>query len=345
MRQLNISGQAGNSIILVGERLENIRTHLPPEARVIIITDETVESLYAEQMPAAERIVIGTGEAAKTLDTASAVYHRLIRIEADRGVFLLGVGGGIVCDITGFVAGTYLRGVRFANIATTLLAQVDASVGGKTGVNFDGYKNMIGMFNQPSFVVCDPMVLQTLSDREIANGFAEIVKHAVIYDAEYFTLIEKYADQALALEPELMERIIYDSVAIKSDVVNRDELEHGERRKLNFGHTIGHAVEKTAGLLHGEAVSIGMAAAAMISVRKGLMAESDAERIKALLVSLGLPIEARFDPESVFDALARDKKRMDDSIHFVLLAGVGQSIMEPVELGELKQFLENLAGR
>ncbi len=343
MRQIIISGQTGNSTIFSGGSLENIQARLPAGVRLIIITDENVKRLYSDRMPSTELIVTGTTEAAKTLDTAAFVYRRLIELQADRGVFLLGVGGGIVCDITGFVAATYLRGVGFASAPTTLLAQVDASVGGKTGVNFDGYKNMVGVFNQPMFVFCDPSVLKTLPETEIANGFAEIVKHAAIADERYFNLIEQNVDQALALQPELLEKIVYDSVAIKADIVNRDEREQGERKKLNFGHTVGHALEKTSGFSHGESVSIGMAAAARLSVQKGYLRESQEERIKSLLVRLGLPVWTRFDPDTLFEALARDKKRLDESIHFVMLSAIGKSFVEPVSLSELRKFLGALA--
>jgi 3-dehydroquinate synthase len=339
MKRLTITGQAGVSEILVGERLENARAHLPPNARVIIITDETVERLYKGKMPDAERIVIGTGEGVKTLETAAVIYRRLIELEADRSVFLLGVGGGIVCDVTGFVAATYLRGVRFANVATTLLAQVDASVGGKTGVNLDGYKNMVGLFYQPAFVICDPHLLATLPRQEIASGFAEIVKHAAIADDRYFALLEDRTEDALALAPDLLERIIYDSVVIKAGIVNRDERETGERRKLNFGHTLGHAIEKNIGVSHGQAVSAGMAAAARLSVQKGLLSESDARRLTDLLVLFGLPVFLPADPSAVYSALVRDKKRRNDAILFVLLSGLGSSVVTPIAIDELRDLL------
>ncbi|MFW5936882.1 MAG: 3-dehydroquinate synthase [Desulfosalsimonas sp.] len=342
MKQLEITGQAGKSKILVGERLDHLHWYLPEGARLVIITDETVAQLYGNRMPATERIVISTGEGVKTLETASFIYRSLIEMEADRSVFLLGVGGGIVCDITGFVAATYLRGVGFANVPTTLLAQVDASVGGKTGVNFDGYKNMVGVFNQPGFVLCDPEMLHTLSGAAIADGFAEIVKHAAIADPAYFELLEARADEALARDPALLERIVYESVVIKADIVNRDEREQDERRKLNFGHTLGHAIEKTAKLSHGTAVSIGMAAAARLSVKKGYMPASEAGRLEDLLVRLGLPVSMPADCEAVVDALARDKKRRNDAIHFVLLEGIGKSIVVPIALAELKDLLTKL---
>jgi 3-dehydroquinate synthase len=319
----------------VGENLKNLNAYLL-DTPVVIITDEIVAGLYERDFPSAPVIRIGMGEGIKTLDTVGRIYRELIRLEADRSVFLLGIGGGIVCDVTGFVASTYLRGVRFGYAPTTLLAQVDASVGGKTGVNVDGYKNMAGVFSQPEFVVCDPMVLKTLPERELCSGFAEIVKHAAISDAAYFTYLEKNVANALALDPEVLERIIYESVAIKAGVVNRDETEKGERRKLNFGHTFGHAVEKTAGLPHGEAVSIGMVVAAKLSAARGLLGQDEVDRIIDLLARFHLPTGIQGDRENILEALARDKKRSGDGIHFVLLSAIGQAVVEKISLAELE---------
>ncbi len=338
MKRLEIVGQTGRSQILVGESLAGAEGFLP-DSPVVVITDENVFRLYGAQFPAARVITIGAGESIKTLETVQTIYDRLIQMAADRSVFLLGIGGGIVCDITGFVASTYLRGVRFGYIPTTLLAQVDASVGGKTGVNFMGYKNMVGVFNQPEFVICDPHVLTTLPEAERACGFAEIVKHAAIADADYFELLERSVDGAMALAPDIIERIIYDSVVIKSDIVNRDEKERGERRKLNFGHTLGHAIEKTAGVRHGEAVSIGMMAAARLSAARNLLDPEEVVRIEKLLTGLKLPTDLKVDARSIIEALGRDKKRQGDDLFFVLLAGIGNAVIETIPLATLETVL------
>lgn len=338
MKTLQISGQTGHSTIFVGESIENAVKHLP-DTRVVIITDENVRRIYSDRFPEGEIITIGTGESIKTLDTIGSIYERLVELQADRSVFLLGIGGGIVCDITGFAASTYMRGVRFGYVATTLLAQVDASVGGKTGVNFKGYKNMVGVFSQPEFVICDPRVLSTLPESELASGFAEIVKHAAIADAGYFERLERSRGEAIALEPETLEWIIHESVSIKSAVVNRDEREKGERRKLNFGHTLGHALEKTAKLRHGEAVSVGMTAAARLSAERGLIRTAEVERLENLLTGLNLPTAMEMDIPAVIDALSRDKKREGDTVHFVLLSGIGNAVVEPIPLGILERVL------
>ena len=265
METITINADSGPSRILIGERLANLQRYVPA-ARPIVITDVNVGKLYPLDSMAADVITIGTGEEIKTLDTVSDIYGRLISSGADRSAFLVGVGGGIVCDITGFVASTFLRGVRFGFVATTLLAQVDASVGGKNGVNFEGYKNMVGLFQQPEFVICDPEVLKTLPRKEISCGLAEIVKHAAIADTDLFAYIEKHVEDILALDRQAVEKLVQVSVRIKSSIVSRDETEQGARRLLNFGHTFGHAIEKVVGVPHGEAVSMGMVIASALSV-------------------------------------------------------------------------------
>ncbi len=340
MKIHDITGHTGSSRILVGKAMARITQYLPDDCPVVIITDDNVRHYYADRFPAAKAVIsIGTGEQVKTLDTMKMIYERLVSIEADRSVFLLGIGGGVVCDITGFAASTYLRGVRFGYMATTLLAQVDAAVGGKTGVNFMGYKNMVGTFNQPELVICDPQCLATLPEEERICGFAEIVKHAAIADAVYFESLENFSVAELSRNPGIIEPIVYRSVVIKSDIVNRDEKEKGERRKLNFGHTLGHALEKTTGMRHGRAVSIGMMAAATLSQKKNRLAPGDVLRLKRLLESLGLPTHADMDVPAVIDALARDKKREGQMIHFVLLNGIGEAVIEKIGLDLLEAVL------
>ena len=262
MKTLEIHGSTGVSTILVGEKLKNLRKYIPAE-KAVIITDANVKHFYQKNFPPYDVITIGTGEKIKNLDTVRYIYGKLVELEADRSTFIIGIGGGIVCDIAGFVASTYLRGVRFGFVSSTLLSQVDASVGGKNGVNFEGYKNIIGVFNQPQFVICDLNLLNTLPKKEVLYGLAEVVKHAAIGDMDLFTYLDDHYQKALTLDTGVIERLVYDSVVIKSAIVNRDEKEKGERRKLNFGHTFGHAVEKTTGVPHGEAVSIGMVMASV----------------------------------------------------------------------------------
>jgi len=336
-----IQGSAGASALLVGESIKNAGNYLP-DSRTFIITDTVVANLYADLFPPGRVIALGTGEKIKTLETVASVFGQLIEAGADRSSFILGIGGGIVCDITGFVASTFMRGVRFGFVSTTLLAQVDASVGGKNGVNFAGYKNMVGVFNQPEFVICDMALLASLPAAEVRCGMAEIVKHAAIEDARMFVYLEENAAKAVSLDSAVIEKLVSNSVVIKSAVVNRDEKEQGERRKLNFGHTVGHAIEKTTGIPHGEAVSVGMAVAAAISKKRGLLDARAVMRLTALLHDLGLPTIMDVDPGQVVAALAKDKKREKDVIHYVLLDAIGSCRIEEISIAELNAFVRAL---
>ncbi len=313
-----------------------------PSNNVVLITDEYVSKYYRSQFPDHPLITIGAGESVKTLGTAAYIYQKLMDMNAQRSTVIVGIGGGIVCDITGFVASTFLRGVTFGFVSTTLLSQVDASVGGKNGVNFKGYKNMVGVFNQPSFVICDLELLKTLPENDLLCGFAEIIKHAAIKDAAMFEYLENNYKKALSLDYNVIERLVYDSVVIKSSVVNRDEKEKGERRKLNFGHTLGHAIEKTTGIPHGQAVSVGMAFAASLSVKKGLLSSGEEQQLLTLLNNLKLPITVAIDKKKVIDAINKDKKREGEGIHFVLLDGIGKAVIEEISISELNSALREV---
>jgi 3-dehydroquinate synthase len=344
VRVLEIHGSTGDSTILIGESLRDLRKYIPAE-KAVIITDTNVRHYYLKDFPSSEVIEIGTGEEIKNLDTVQAIYGKLVELEAGRSSFIVGIGGGIVCDIVGFVASTYMRGVRFGFVSSTLLSQVDASVGGKNGVNFGGYKNMVGVFNQPEFVICDMNLLRTLPERELLCGFAEIVKHAAIGDADLFTYLEEHYEKALEFDIEVIEKLVYDSVVIKSSIVNRDEKEEGERRKLNFGHTFGHAIEKATGVPHGEAVSAGIVVASALSAKRGRLPAEEAERIEELLKKLKLPTRLELDGERVFDALRKDKKRKGDSINFVFLRGIGNAVVEEISIKELETTVNEIISR
>jgi len=338
METITIKADSGPSRILIGERLVNLQRYVP-ETKLIVITDVNVGKLYPLDSMAADVVTIGTGEAIKTLDTVRDIYARLISSGADRSAFIVGVGGGIVCDIAGFAASTFLRGVRFGFVATTLLAQVDASVGGKNGVNYEGYKNMVGLFHQPEFVICDPELLKTLPRKEISCGLAEIVKHAAIADADLFAYLEKNAEDILALDRRAIEKLVRVSVRIKSAIVSRDETEKGMRRLLNFGHTFGHAIEKVAGVPHGEAVSMGMVIASALSVQKGLLSAQEDQRLRAVLNNLKLPTRIAENSSKITEAIAKDKKRAGDRIHFVLLNGIGTARVDQLSMKEIEGAL------
>ncbi len=340
MHKLIINGKITDSELLIGERLQNAFRHIP-DKRIVIITDTNVRNLYLKEFPAGDIITIGCGEAIKNLDTVRDIYHQLVDLKADRSTYIIGIGGGIVCDICGFAASTYMRGLRFAYVPTTLLAQVDAGVGGKSGVNLGGYKNLVGVFNQPEFVLCDANLLKSLPQREVLCGMAEIIKHAAIADVELLEFLEHNRESVIKLDVDVIEKLIYDSVLIKSKIVNRDETEKGERRKLNFGHTFGHAIEKCTDFNHGEAVSVGMALACAFSVQKGIMAHAGAKRLKLLLESFGLPTRVDVRADMLLEAIEKDKKRLGDIIHFVLLKGLGNARVEEISMDELKHFADS----
>lgn len=344
MQRIQIRGSAGDSNILIGDRLQDLQARIQTQ-NLILISDETVVGLYGHLFPKGPIISISPGEAFKTLEGATRVYRELIACQADRSTLLIGIGGGIVCDLTGFVASTYMRGIRFVFAPTTLLAQVDASVGGKNGVNLNGYKNMVGVFNQPELVLCDLDFLSSLPLKEIGCGLAEIVKHAAIADSRLFVFLENNTRELLNLDRFALERVVADSVRIKSAVVNTDEKETGARRALNFGHTFGHALEKLAGLPHGQAVSLGMVMAAGISVKRGLLTEKELSRLTRLLQAFELP--TRLAPfglscRDLLETMFKDKKREGDSLHLVLLEGLGRAVVQPTSLNELSADLSAL---
>ncbi len=337
-----ITGSNGSSQILVGESLAHVNRYLGDRA-FVIVTDDNLYAHYKDQFPDNRRvIVIGTGESIKTLATVETIYTQFQEWELDRSAFVLAIGGGVVTDITGFAASTYLRGLDFGFVSTTLLAQVDASAGGKNGINFRGYKNMIGTFNQPKFVLIDFAMLNTLPPRKLGCGFAEAIKHGAIADSALFDYMEMHADAIKNLDPAGIERIVNDSVIIKSGIVNNDEKEKGERRKLNFGHTFGHAIEKTLGLPHGESISLGMVVAAQLSQELSGLSEADAKRLVNALASYNLPVTIDVNRDQIKDAIRKDKKRYGDSVKFALLPCIGGCVIQDVKLSQLETAVESI---
>lgn len=341
MKTFEIPGQTGHCTIYIDETLHNLPNHVSGK-RLVIITDRNVRQYYEKSFPKADIIQIGQGEDNKNLESIQSIYRQMLDLEIDRSCFVVGIGGGIVCDMAGFAASTYLRGLPFGFVASTLLAQVDASVGGKNGVNFYGFKNIVGVFRQPAFVITDINMLKTLPHNELVCGFAEVIKHALIADKDYVQFLETHADGALALDLNVMERVIFDSVRIKSAVVTRDEIETGERRKLNFGHTLAHALEKSMCILHGEAVSAGMMFAVNFSVKRNLLSREEADQIKQLLERYELPVRVAAFKDSLKDAIRQDKKRQDHGIHFVFLKSIGEAIVEKVTIKEIEEAIDDL---
>lgn len=306
--------------------------------KVCIVTDPTVAELYLAEVEkaladagfAASSMVLPGGEEHKHLDSVASVYDRLVSGRFERGSCLVALGGGVIGDIVGFSAATFLRGIDYVQVPTTLLAQVDSSVGGKTGVNHREGKNLIGAFYQPRLVVADTGVLRTLPRREFLAGLAEVIKYGVIEDASLFRRLEENLEGILSLEGHLLTEIVAASCAIKARVVEKDERENDYRAVLNFGHTIGHALESLTGygeFLHGEAVAIGMAKAAAISKQEGFCDEGSLKRILELLRKAGLPTEipSSVELKELIRGLEVDKKSAGGKIKFVLCSGIGKT--------------------
>ena len=326
--------------------------------RVLVVTDENVGPLYAEavtgsfkrvRIPAAV-VALPAGEREKNLGRVESLYHKMVAAGLDRKSLLVALGGGVVGDIAGFAAATYMRGIPVMQVATTIVAQVDSSIGGKTGVDLAEGKNLVGAFHQPVAVVIDPATLGTLPEREARAGLAEVIKHGVIKDAEYFALLEREGARLVGMGPEMAERVILRSVEIKAAVVSADERESGARAILNFGHTVGHALEVVTGYkryLHGEAVAVGMIAAANIAVAAGMCGAEVPARIRALLTAVGLPTSPeptspeptapeRVKATEIVEAIARDKKAVGGQARFVLPREIGRvEVVERVDVNVL----------
>jgi len=306
--------------------------------RVVIITDSNVGRLYSgilvrEMTDAGLQVDVITfpaGEEQKTLQTAAGIYRQLASLYADRTTAVTALGGGVAGDLAGFVAATYLRGLPLIQVPTSLLAQVDSSIGGKTAVNQEQLKNQIGAFHQPALILSDSSTLESLPESEYINGMAEVIKSAAIGDAELFSILENNPAAVVAREGELVDEIIYRAARVKVAAVSTDERDAGDRQLLNFGHTIGHAIETCSGfnISHGRAVAIGMVKAARISCSLGLLGSSDFQRLKSLIKTIGLPVTLpEIDPVRLIDAMRHDKKINDGKLKFVLLRRLGESVI------------------
>ncbi|MEN9882955.1 MAG: 3-dehydroquinate synthase [Bacteroidota bacterium] len=314
-------------------QLEN----LVDKKKGIIITDENIFSAHHSTFKNWNVITLKPGEQFKIQATADTVIEQLIGLEADRQSVLIGVGGGVVTDLTGYVASIYMRGIRFGFVPTSLLAMVDASIGGKNGIDVGEYKNMVGIIRQPSFLFYDSSLLSTLPDKEWSNGFAEIIKHACILDRPMFKLLESTSLDKLRKKKPLLDDIIRRNVHLKSGVVKRDEFEQGDRKLLNFGHTLGHALETQYELTHGQAVALGMIFAGWLSAK--LLGYKDLTRLEKTIATYGLPTRASFDVEKVFNVLKMDKKRVSKTMNYVLLSRTGKGEIVQIPVEDLKEYL------
>ncbi len=326
--------------------------------RVLVITDENLTQLplsrtYCEALQSlglqVSRMIVPPGEGSKSLDQTSAIYDQLIELNADRHTLIVAIGGGVIGDLAGFAAATYARGIPLFMIPTTLLSQVDSSVGGKVGVNHPKVKNIIGAFHQPCGVWIDTDSLKSLPDREVLCGLAEVVKYGVILDADFFAHVESHADAILGRDPQALRHIIARSCQLKADVVSADEREEtGLRAVLNFGHTIGHAIESVAGysgrFQHGEAVAVGMVAESRLAERIGWVEASVTLRLSRLLEQFGLPTTAPgLDSDRLYSAMGKDKKNRQGKIRFVLPRGIGTvELTDRPDEQDIRAILANL---
>ncbi|KUK11046.1 MAG: 3-dehydroquinate synthase [Clostridia bacterium 41_269] len=318
----------------------------------LIITNGTVDTFYGDQVTESlkdagfkySKILVKDGEEAKSLSVVEDIYHHAVKFGLSRNSAIIALGGGVIGDLAGFAAATYMRGIPFVQVPTTLLAQVDSSVGGKVAVNFLGYKNLIGSFYQPLLVIIDPETLKTLPLREFRAGAAEVIKYGIIWDKEFFVFLDDNVKKILDFDWEAIEHIITRSCEIKAEVVSADERESSLRMILNFGHTFGHVIETLGGLKlykHGEAVSIGMCMEALLAERIGLLHKNEAERILDLISAFELPSSPDFslEPEMVIKVIDKDKKNREGKITFVLPEYIGKVKMVQFERRELLRLI------
>ena len=331
-----------------GKQIKNI---LPKANRCVIVSDSNVAPIYADAVQASLKAagyeafikVFPAGEENKRLPSIVGMYEAFTQAELSRSDFAVALGGGVTGDMCGFAAATYLRGIPFVQIPTTVLSQNDSSVGGKTGIDLDCGKNLVGSFHQPCLVLADADTLATLPARYVTDGFGEIIKHGCIKSAELFGLIEEHGT-----DMQMIEELTARSIAIKAGVVERDEKESGERMLLNFGHTIGHAIEKCAcytGIAHGEAVGIGMLIMARAGEAAGLSNPGTSDRIEAVLKKCGMPTVCEFTPEQLCEAAMLDKKRRGEYMNIVLLREIGNSYVYKIKCAELLDFVRKGMGK
>lgn len=341
MPNLNLNAASGSSLIHVPGYLSDIGSIIENE-KTILLVDENVLKYHGEKLEAYKLISIPSGENSKSIDSYSRVFSKMMEYGVDRSWNLLGIGGGITTDLSGFIASTFYRGIPFSYISTTLLGQVDAAIGGKTGINFQGYKNLVGVIRQPQKVYCELNALKTLEKEEFIGGFSEIIKYGFIKNPSISDFLDSNIEAALNFDLSVLEHIVYQSVKVKKEVVEKDETEQGDRKLLNFGHTFAHAIEKLYGLSHGKAVAIGMVLAARMSVNFGLLKDEVRSKLEKLIAKTGLPIYIDFDPEQMAKAMLLDKKKAGDMMKFILLKEEGHAIVKEVKLLELNSILNDL---
>lgn len=337
MEKITINTPGYKSEILIGENWESV-TRLIPNEDVVIITDENVKSIYGDRFPDVPVLTVSPGEESKKIEVVESLAKKLLISGIDRSGFILAIGGGVVSDLAGFVASIYLRGIRCGYVSSTLLSQVDASTGGKNGVNLGGTKNILGIIRQPEFVICDPSMLLTLSEQEYLSGLAELIKTAIIGDRELFDLIERSYKEILNRDIDLLSTLVTKSVRFKASVVTEDEKETGLRRILNFGHTYGHAIEMQMNIEHGFAVAAGMEIATDFSFEKGFTKLEEKVRIINLLKRFGLLKGHSIPDDQIEQLILHDKKKSGTDIHFIFTEGIGKASFKKMPVVEVLDF-------
>jgi 3-dehydroquinate synthase len=311
-------------------------TELVDKTQTVLITDENVFHAHRKKFDGWKYIIVPAGEQFKVQSTVNSIIERLIGFNADRKTFIVGIGGGVITDLTGFVASTYMRGLRFGFLPTTILSMVDASIGGKNGIDVGLYKNLIGIIRQPSFLLYDVSLLKSLPHTEWVSGFAEIIKHSCIKDLRLFKELEQHKLSFYKRDTAALKKLIRRNAVIKSDVVKEDEFETGERKLLNFGHTLGHAIENMYKLSHGQAIAVGMTVASELSATLTGFRETD--RVVRVLSQYGLTTYMEYDKVKAFNILRMDKKKEADKMNFVLLKKIGKAVVHPIPLTELEKI-------
>ncbi len=335
---INASGTV--SEIFVGADWKSAVEYLPGEG-VVIITDNNVYDLYGRHFPGFPVLKIKPGEESKSLKVIEKLSDELLRNGIGRTGFIMAVGGGVVCDLAGFLASVFMRGIRCGYVSTSLLSQVDASTGGKNGVNLGKIKNVIGNFRQPEFVICDTSMLQTLPDKEYLSGLGELIKTGLIGDSSIIDLLENKYQEVISRNNKILSDLVARAVRFKASIVSQDERESSLRRILNFGHTYGHALELYESVKHGFAVASGMKLATLFSQEKGYISKEDSIRIISLLKKYNLLEKYQLPANKMQDLIIHDKKRSGTDIHFVFLESIGKGIVQKIPIGELIDFYRN----
>ena len=328
----------GSTNVYLDDQFQNLE-RITGGRRCFFLVDENLLRLHAQKFDGLDIIPLPAGEKFKTQATVDKAIDQLISLECDRSSLLIGVGGGVATDLTGYVASVYMRGIKFGFIPTTLLGIVDASIGGKNGVDVGHYKNMVGCINQPEFIFHDHHFLTTLPEEEWRNGMAEIIKHACILNNSLFSFLEEKRLEDFRNDPKLLSDLISLNLRLKMTVVQKDEAEAGDRKLLNFGHTLGHAIETLSDISHGRAISVGMILASALSVKLAGLSKTDQERISQIIQHYGLPVKTELALGRILELVKLDKKRRAENIDMILLQSIGKAKIETVAMKDLQHLL------